>query len=91
MSCSVGHSCGSDLALLCRPAAVAPIRPLAWETPYAVPPPQKKMYRPITRNETESVILTLPTNKSLEPDGFTGELYQIYKELILFLLNHPKN
>ena len=39
MSCGVGHSCGSDPALLwlwCRPAAVALIGPLAWEPPYAV-------------------------------------------------------
>ena len=29
--------CSSDLALLwCRPVATAPIRPLAWEPPYAV-------------------------------------------------------
>ena len=38
MSCGVGHRCGSDPALLwlCyRPAAVALIRPLAWESPYA--------------------------------------------------------
>ena len=39
MSCDVGYRCGSDSALLwlwCRPAAVAAIRPLAWEFPYAV-------------------------------------------------------
>ena len=38
MSCGVGCRCGSNLALLWlwyRPAAVALIRPLAWETPYA--------------------------------------------------------
>ena len=38
MSCGVGHRRSSDPALLwlwCRPAAVAPIRPLAWEPPYA--------------------------------------------------------
>ena len=38
MSCSVGHRCGSDPALLWlwhRLAAVALIRPLAWEPPYA--------------------------------------------------------
>ena len=38
MSCGVGHRHGSDLALLWlrqRLAAVAPIRPLAWELPYA--------------------------------------------------------
>ena len=37
-SCSVGHRCGSDLALLwlwCMAVAAALIRPLAWELPYA--------------------------------------------------------
>ena len=39
MSCGVGHRRGWDPALLWlwrRPAAVALIRPLAWEFPYAV-------------------------------------------------------
>ena len=36
MSCGVGHRHGSDPVLLWRkPAAVAPIRPLAWEPPCA--------------------------------------------------------
>ena len=38
MNCGVGHSCSSDLVLLQLwhgMAAVAPIRPLAWELPYA--------------------------------------------------------
>ena len=38
MSCGVGHRWGSDPTLLWlwwRPAAVAPVRPLAWEPPYA--------------------------------------------------------
>ena len=38
MSYGVDHRCGLDLALLWlwhRPAAAAPIRPLAWEPPYA--------------------------------------------------------
>jgi len=36
MRCGLGRRCGSDLALLWpRPVAIAPIRPLAWETPYA--------------------------------------------------------
>ena len=37
MSCGVGCRHGSDLALLwlwCRLAAIALIRPLAWEPPY---------------------------------------------------------
>ena len=39
MSCGVGCGQGSDLVLLwlwCRPAAAAPISPLAWEPYYAV-------------------------------------------------------
>ena len=39
MSCGVGHRRGLDPMLLwlwCRLAAAAPIRPLAWEPPYAV-------------------------------------------------------
>ena len=38
MSCGVGHRRGLDLVLLWlwhRPAAVAPIGPLAWEPPRA--------------------------------------------------------
>ena len=38
MHCGVGRRWGSDPLLLwlwCRPAAVAPIRPLAWKLPYA--------------------------------------------------------
>ena len=50
MSCGVGGRFGSNLELLwlwCGPAAVALIRPLAWEPPYAChrcgpPPPEKK-------------------------------------------------
>ena len=39
MSCGVGHRPSSDLVLLWlwhRPVAAAPIRPLAWQPPYAV-------------------------------------------------------
>ena len=38
MSCNVGRRYGLDptlLSLWCRPAAVAPIRPLTWKLPYA--------------------------------------------------------
>ena len=38
VSCRVGRRCGSDLGLLwlwSRPAAAAPVGPLAWELPYA--------------------------------------------------------
>ena len=39
MSCGVGHRCSLELALLWlwhRLAATALIRPLTWESPYAV-------------------------------------------------------
>ena len=49
MTCGVGRRHGSDpadpasLRLWCRPVATVPIRPLAWEPPYAtsVNPPKK--------------------------------------------------
>ena len=40
----------------------------------------ENMYRPITSNEIESLILKLSTNKSPGPDGFTGEFYQTFRK-----------
>ena len=40
----------------------------------------ENMNRPITSNETESVIQKLPTNKSPGPDGFTGEYNQTFRK-----------
>ena len=46
----------------------------------------ENLNRPITTTEVKSVIKKLPTNKSPISDGFTGEFYQTFKELIFVLL-----
>ena len=46
----------------------------------------KSLYHYITSKKTESVIKNLPQNKSPEPEGFTGEFYQTFRELLPILL-----
>ena len=61
MSRGVGCRWGSDLALLwlwCRLVATAPIRPLAWETPYAAGVALKKKKKK-KRNSKELVLFAL--------------------------------
>ena len=61
MSCGVGCKWGLDLVLLwlwCRPAVTAPIRPLAWEPPYAVGATLKK--NKIKKNKTQNIRQLLP-------------------------------
>ena len=49
----------------------------------------EKLNRMITRKETELISKNLSTNRSPEPDGFTGGIYQTFKvELIPNLLKH---
>ena len=67
MSCGVGRRCGSDPALLwlwCRPVAMAPIRPLAWEPPYARAAAQEMAKRQKKKRKIKECI----TKGSLRPD-----------------------
>ena len=57
MSCGVGRRRDSDPVLLWRwhrPAAKAPIRPLAWESPYAARAAQKAK-RPKNNNKNKNL------------------------------------
>ena len=62
VSCGVGLRRGSDPALLwlwCKPAATAPIGPLAWEPPYAAGAAQEMAKRQKQTNKQK--------NKQKEP------------------------
>jgi hypothetical protein len=41
------------------------------------------MTRPITKNEIEAAVKSLPKRKSLGPDGFTAEFYQTFNEQLV--------
>ena len=49
----------------------------------------ENLNRPITSTEIETVIRNLPANKSPDPESFTAELYQKFREEVTpILLKH---
>ena len=80
MSCGVGCRRGSDLALLwlwCGPAAAAPVRPLAWEPPYAAGSGPRK------GKKTEKTKNKKTLHSVLEDAGLIPGLAQWVKDLSL--------
>ena len=78
MSSGVGCRCGLDPALLWlwnRPVAIAPIRPLDWESPYAMGAALEKAKRQKKKRKTEKEKVYLATVK---PMFLYAHLLQIY-------------
>ena len=76
MSCGIDCRYGSDPWLLCRPAAVAPIRPLAWEPPYAAGAALKRQNNNNNNNASVSLAIlygvSLPKNTAEEGQKMPG-------------------
>ena len=81
MSCGVGRRHGSDPSLLwlwCRPAATAPIEPLAWEPPYAAEAAQEIATTTTTKDKKDK-----KTKKKLNPSlGKSTKVNDLFKNYL---------
>ena len=76
MSCGVGRRCGLDLVLLWlwyRMAATAPIRPLAWEPPYAAGVALKKTKDKRQKKKKTKLKIELPFDPAIPLLGLYPE------------------
>ena len=95
MSCGVGCRHGLDPTLLwlwCRPAAITPIRPLAWESPYVMSVALKRL----KINKSNPCLLVpefLSHNRKLSPKYTAGKettvsFYKTWNRAHCFSLMH---
>ena len=87
MSCGVGHRRGSDPELLwlwCKPAAIAPIGPLAWESPYAVDAALGNMKRQKKKKRKKE-------RKWVKMELTRHELWVIYISIFFHISLHERN
>ena len=78
MSCGVGHRHSSGLAwLLRRPAAAAPIQPLAGELPYAIGAALK-------RREKKTKTKNKQTNKKIRAPGLVPDYAKYFIKISSF-------
>ena len=92
VSCSAGRRHSLDPALLwlwCRPAAVAPIRPLAWELPYAAGAALKsKETKQNKQKQTNKQKTTYThTKKLLDFCGVKGKTECLGKQELIYSVN----
>ena len=85
MSCGVGRRHGSDPELLwlwCRPAATAPIRPLAWEPPHATSAALKRHTHTHTKKKKIFSLISWRCSLWFSSRSFLAWLLDLYPPVV---------